>query len=90
MRLKRERKVIDTEPSVDLHAYLCCSEAFPSQLVPLAWLTRGSAVTDGARSCFRLTDGCCDRLWSCLKTDSPRLCVLPQPFYSAASHARHG
>lgn len=89
---KKERKkemMIDREPSVDLHAYLCCFELFPSQLVSCVadW---GSAVTDSWCSCFRLTDGHGDRLWCSLKTDSPCLCVLPQPFCSAVSHRQHG
>lgn len=87
-KVKKET-MIDREPSVDLHAYLCCFEPFPSQLVPRV-ADLGSAVTDCPFSCFRLTDGRRDRHWCSLKTDSPCLCVLPQPFYSAVSHRQHG
>lgn len=87
--LAQKKQMIDREPSVALHAYLCYFEPFPSQLAPHVadW---GSAVTDSRCSCFQLTDGRGDRLWCSLKTDSPCLCVLPQPFYSAVSHRQHG
>lgn len=80
-RCEKKNALIVREPSVERRVYLWCFEPLPSQVVPRA-ADRGSAVTDSHYCpCFSA-----DRWARCnLKTDSPCLCVLPQPLYSAVS-----
>lgn len=87
---KRREKYNDWESHLLIFMLICVTLSLSPPKQSLVWLTAGQLWLIVAAPVLQLTDGHRDRLRCNLKTDSPCLCVLPQPFYSAVSHRQHG